>query len=132
MNYERQKPQTRIWWDGNEVEFVRWTERALVFSWGDPHETAIHMPRGAVLRLMEKGVMQIEGELPEWVNFGPLKLVRVEEPQRVVEKEWEVPQPKPAPVVPPAETSRLAKLNIITRLIRKLSSSGPERAKATN
>ena len=127
MNNEHQKPHTRIWWDGNEVEFVRWTERALVFSWGDPHETAIHMPRGAVLRLMEKGVMQIEGELPEWADFGPLKLAPKEK-----EKEKEAAQPIPSPAVPPAEPSRLAKLNIITRLIRKLSSNGPAQAKATN
>jgi len=34
---------TRIWWDGSEVSFIRWTEKALVFSWGNVTETAVHM-----------------------------------------------------------------------------------------
>ena len=58
---------TRVWWDGDEVAFIRWTSSSLVFSWMEPTVTAMQMPRGAVVRLMEKGVLYIEGEMPDWV-----------------------------------------------------------------
>ncbi len=103
---------TRIWWDNEEVHFVGWTDRALVFHWEDPRETAIHMPRGAVVRLIDKGVLRIEGYIPTWMQ---------------VEK----PAPPSTPVEPPAPAN--SKLSIVQRLIRKLSGDrnpnpGPVRA----
>jgi hypothetical protein len=67
---------TRIWWDGSEVDFIRWTDKALVFSWGNVTETAVQMPRGAVVRLLQKGVLQIEGETPEWIHLSPTEFDR--------------------------------------------------------
>jgi hypothetical protein len=111
---------TRVWWDGEEVRFVGWTEKALVFHWEDPRETAIHMPRGAVVRLMDKGVLRIEGYVPVWMcSTG---------------------QPSTAPAAPapapPVEVSKPPQLNTrlsaVARLIRKLSGDrAPERARAT-
>jgi hypothetical protein len=107
---------TRVWWDNEEVKFVGWTEKALVFHWEDPRETAIHMPRGAVLRLMDKGVLRVEGYMPIWLHLGS--------------------QPKPVPAAPPPEPSKPpqvnTRLNVIARLIRKLSGDrSPEKASAT-
>ena len=94
---------TRIWWDNEEVKFVGWTEKALVFHWEDPRETAIHMPRGAVVRLKDKGVLRIEGYMPIWAHSAN----------------------QPQPTAPPAEPSKLPqvnnRLNVVARLIRKLS-----------
>jgi hypothetical protein len=96
---------TRIWWDNEEVKFVGWTEKALVFHWEDPRETAIHMPRGAVVRLMDKGVLRIEGYKPIWVRSAN--------------------QLQPIPAAPSAEPSKPPqvsdRLNVVARLIRKLS-----------
>jgi hypothetical protein len=108
---------TRIWWDNEEVKFVGWTEKALVFHWEDPRETAIHMPRGAVMRLMDKGVLRIEGYIPSiWLR-----------PET---------QSQPAPAAPSLEPSKPpqanTRLNVIARLIRKLSGDrAPEKASAT-
>ena len=108
---------TRVWWDNEEVKFVGWTEKALVFHWEDPRETAIHMPRGAVMRLMEKGVLRVEGYIPSvWLHPDT--------------------RSQPVPVAPPPEPSRPPqvnpRLNVIARLIRKLSGDRvPEKASAT-
>ncbi len=108
---------TRIWWDNEEVKFVGWTEKALVFHWESPRETAIHMPRGAVVRLMDKGVLRIEGYAPVWLR--PV-----------------ANQPQPAPSAPPVEANKPpqvnTRLNAISRLIRKLSGDrSPEKASVT-
>jgi hypothetical protein len=95
---------TRVWWDGAPVRFIRWTEKGLVFHWGDPNETAIHMPRGTVVRLMEKGVLEIEGYLPDWF-YG--------------RKSNEPRQNRDSQQTAAPKTSN--KLSIITRLIKKLS-----------
>lgn len=97
---------TRIWWDGSEVSFIRWTDKALVFSWGNVTETAVHMPRGAVVRLLQKGVLHIEGETPEWIQ-APLE---IEQPPE--------PEPQPAPRIEPEPQNN--RLGIVARLIRKL------------
>jgi hypothetical protein len=107
---------TRIWWDNEEVRFVGWTEKALVFHWEDPRETAIHMPRGAVVRLMEKGVLRIEGYVPAWMRPAD--------------------QPPSVPAAPPVEASKTPQLNsrlsAVARLIRKLSGDrAPEKAGVT-
>ena len=107
MEHSLQPHNTRIWWDGGEVEFIRWTEKALVFQWGDATETAIHMPRGAVMRLMHKGVLQIEGEVPEWIDSRADLLVEPEQPETPLK---EIQQ-------------RGGRVSIITRLIRKLAGS---------
>ena len=108
MEHSLQPHNTRIWWDGGEVEFIRWTEKALVFQWGDATETAIHMPRGAVMRLMHKGVLQIEGEVPEWIEPRNDLLVEPVKPE-----------------APSKETQqREGRLSVIPRLIRKLAGTG--------
>jgi hypothetical protein len=119
---------TRVWWDGSPVQFIRWTEKGLVFNWDDPRETAIHMPRGTVVRLMAKGVLEIEGDAPDWTrsDYRPVatpkpRVVPVESPP--LEKvRLEKPQPAP-PKVP-------NKLNIIARLINKLGGGDPGPARA--
>ncbi len=70
METEPKTVGTRVWWDGTEVRFIRWTDKALVFNWGSPRETAIHIPRGALTRLQEKGVLRVEGYVPGWLEEG--------------------------------------------------------------
>jgi len=105
---------TQVWWDGNEVDFVRWTDKSLVFCWKDARETAVHMPRGAVIRLLDKGVLHIEGHQPEWL------------PARFVSRWSTADQPsQPAPAAPRSDTDRSPnRRNVILRLIRKLSGVG--------
>lgn len=108
-------PATRVWWEDREVAFVRWTDQALVFAWRESDETAMHIPRGAVLRLLDRGVLRIDGDAPAWLyDSRPLQLQR---PQRPVQ----APK-KPAP---PKDKKRFS---AIVRLIRKLS--GGEGARA--
>lgn len=59
---------TRIWWDGREVNFIRWTDGTLVFAWQESDETAMHIPRGAVTRLIDRGVLKVKGDLPQWLD----------------------------------------------------------------
>jgi hypothetical protein len=98
------------------VRFVGWTEKALVFHWEDPRETAIHMPRGAVVRLVDKGVLRVEGYVPAWMRPAD--------------------QPSSVPAVPSAEASKPpqvnSRLSAVARLIRKLSGDrAPEKASVT-
>jgi hypothetical protein len=105
-------PRTRVWWDGSEVLFIRWTDSALVFNWGAPRHTAIHMPRGAVVRLVDKGVLQINGYMPEWLWA---KLVPLDSPP--------APHLHPVPTMP-------NRRSIVMRLIQKLTGGGELRVPA--
>jgi hypothetical protein len=131
MNPDSYAKRTRIWWDGGEVEFIRWTEKALVFNWGDPRETAIHMPRGAVTRLMEKGVLRVEGEMPPWTGVRPAD--NEQQPEDLPSAQA---QQRQSALKPPVLTATLEKpkplsnrLNVVARLIRKLA-GGEERGPA--
>jgi CheY-like chemotaxis protein len=61
---------TRVWWEGEEAVFIRWTDQSLVLAWPDATDTAVKIPRGAVTRLMGKGVLQVEGNVPTWVRLS--------------------------------------------------------------
>jgi len=71
MQAEPKPVGTRVWWGGAEVRFIRWTDKALVFNWGNPRGTAMHVPRGTLARLQEKGVLRVEGYVPVWLEQGP-------------------------------------------------------------
>jgi hypothetical protein len=104
---------TRVWWDGDEVVFIRWTEKSLVFSWNDVTETAIHMPRGAVLRLLQKGVLQVKGEMPTWTHLEPFGSEK---------SDPSAAQEPPSPTVPsvPEKQQKPERVSAISKLIRKL------------
>lgn len=128
MNPDSYARRTRIWWDGGEVEFIRWTEKSLVFNWGDPRETAIHMPRGAVTRLMEKGVLRVEGEMPPWT--GPRPDDQPQSEDRLSAQEQQRQSALKPPVVTAEKPKPLSnRLNVVARLIRKLA-GGEERGRA--
>lgn len=117
--------RTRIWWDGREVNFIRWTNGSLVFAWGNTEETAMHIPRGAVTRLIDRGVLEIEGEMPDWLG-GKLTL----EPPKKADA------PRPARLSfapPPGEHAQPApqtnRRSIVARLLAKLGGD-PARAEA--
>ena len=42
-----------------------------MFSWASTTDTAVHLSRGAVVRLLKNGVLRIEGTLPDWVSKPP-------------------------------------------------------------
>gem|GEM_PF-1771978 len=102
---------TRVWWEDREVAFVRWTDRSLVFAWRESDETAMHIPRGAVLRLLDRGVLRIDGDAPAWLyDSRPLQLQR---PKQAA------PEPKKA--APQGHPKDKKRFSAIVRLIRKLS-----------
>lgn len=117
---------TRVWWDGEEAVFVRWTETSLVFFWPDSTDTAVKIPRGAVVRLMKKGVLKVEGYMPVWVRLEPTTA----EADRVVK---ETLPTKVAPTSPAAGTPEKApaekadRFNVVARLIRRLSGGADSR-----
>lgn len=131
--------KTRIWWDGSEVEFIRWSEKSLVFSWGDTTETAVHLPRGAVVRLLKKGVLHVEGPLPGWATCPPEDADCAEYTPRSMSSlkayssahfepitlEQPAPHPESAPPAPVAASAdrpeeKSSRFKTITRLIQKL------------
>jgi len=65
MNADAKTLKTRVWWNDGEVEFIRWTDKTLVFRWGA--DAPVHIPRGTVMRLLEKGGLRIEGRHPDWM-----------------------------------------------------------------
>lgn len=117
--YDDSQPDiTRVWWDEEEVRFVRWTEKALVFCWGDARGTAVQMPRGAVVRLLDKGVLRVEGTIPDWLAQKPTRNVYATSTVNTA------PPPPPPPPDPAAE-KKANLFNAITRLIRKLGGGDP-------
>jgi hypothetical protein len=109
---------TRIWWDGREVNFIRWTNGTLVFAWRETDETAMHIPRGAVTRLIDRGVLEVAGDLPEWLN-NKLSLKQPED--QTPSQPALSPRPQPAP--------QANKRSIIVRLLAKLGGD-PSRVQA--
>jgi hypothetical protein len=108
---------TRVWWDNEEVKFIGWTDKALVFQWADPRETAIHMPRGAVVRLVDRGVLHIEGFVPVWM--------------RPTEETSSLRSTDQTKANKPSQNN--SRFSIVTRLIRKLSSDrNPETTRVTS
>ncbi|MBN2302857.1 MAG: hypothetical protein JXQ72_00170 [Anaerolineae bacterium] len=59
---------TRVWIDGEEVEFVAWTLRELIYTRPDFEDTLIRLPQRTVQRMLRKGTLRIEGARPEWAN----------------------------------------------------------------
>ncbi len=114
---------TRVWWDGNEVSFIGWTDRALIFTWNNTHDTAVQLPRGAVLRLVQKGVLVVRGQAPRWVH----EMLTAPAPRPLDDG----PVYAEVPVVQPAPAARSEKLTLVSRLIRKLS-GGSERGGLLN
>lgn len=118
--------ETRVWWGGGEVIFVRWSSRGLVFAWPQTDETATLVPRGALARLIQKGALHIEGDMPEWAARAYSDVASAPSPAA---------DPMPASRAderraPPVERSpRDDRTSIIARLIRKLS-GGEAPAKA--
>jgi hypothetical protein len=132
-----------VWWEGEEAVFIRWTEQSLVLAWPDAAETAVKIPRGAVTRLMGKGVLQIEGNVPAWVRLSCPESAGLE-PVAALARQGAAPAASPAGsgqrsdsanqdqqavMAPPqAAGDRLAapanKLSVVARLIRKLTGSG--------
>jgi hypothetical protein len=130
---------TRVWWEGEEAVFIRWTEQSLVLAWPDATETAVKIPRGAVTRLVGKGVLQLEGNVPTWARLSLPELARPEPEHAPKAQEAagpvgsnEHPDRQTATASPQAAKNHLDapanKLSVVARLIRKLTgSSEPQR-----
>lgn len=137
------EPATRVWWEGAEAVFVRWTDQALIFAWQDATETAVKIPRGAVIRLLRKGVLDVEGYVPVWLRLSPAAEA-ISESMRAAATSTPVPsssfleadpayeaefRAQHAPVAAPEAVTdqpqrsegRLDKVSVIARLIRKLT-----------
>ncbi len=135
MAQESHPTKTRLWWDDSEVEFIRWSDKSLVFSWGNTTDTAVHLSRGTVVRLLKNGVLRVEGELPDWACPVPNAAAPAEyhpaihQPNRITSHFKPIvldvpPEPdgveSPLPAVPPRDDGPTGRFRAITRLIRKL------------
>lgn len=143
---------TRVWWEGEEAVFIRWTDQSLVLAWPDATETAVKIPRGAVSRLMGKGVLQIEGNVPPWIRLAHPEFAKSESirsmdskeavlaasPARVGERSDSGDQNQPVAMASPqVAEDRLGtpfnKSNVVARLIRKLTGGGePQREQGSS
>lgn len=114
---------TRVYWEGNEVRFIRWTDQGLVFNWDDPRETAINMPRGTVRRLMSKGVLRVEGDMPTWTRANEDTASRRRTPTPPASRrQGAVPPVRPLSEL--SEEQKSQRVGILARLIRKLGTEG--------
>ena len=132
---------TRVWWEGEEAVFIRWTDQSLVLAWPDATDTAVKIPRGAVTRLVGKGVLQVEGNVPTWVRLSHPESAGSEPVHPSAESHKTVLAARPASggerpnqhqaavmAAPQAAGDRLDtpanKLSVVARLIRKLTGGG--------
>jgi CheY-like chemotaxis protein len=125
--------ETRVWWEGAEAVFIRWTDQALVLAWPDATDTAVKIPRGAVVRLMNKGVLHIDGSVPTWVPLPRVDLAGSDPASIPAE---EAPSAAFSPAEPAASEAKaerpnkpVDKLGAVSRLIRKLTGGGGDSAR---
>lgn len=59
---------TKIWINGDAVEFVTWTSRELIYTRAGYEDTLIRLPRNTVQRMLKSGALRIEGPRPDWAN----------------------------------------------------------------
>lgn len=126
--------KTRVWWDGGEVDFICWTEKSLIFSWRDVTETAVQLPRGAVVRLLEKGVLVVEGEMPSWIYQVVYDLQRAAVQAAPPAQSSAAHDSSPAtqaathqsPAPEAAPDSAPVRFNVVSRLIRRIARLQPD------
>jgi hypothetical protein len=63
-----QKPDTRVWFGGVEVEFVGWTQFGLVYTRVGSMQTLANLTKSTVRRLLRDGTLRIEGYRPDWAD----------------------------------------------------------------
>ena len=115
---------TRVWWEGEEAVFIRWTDQSLVLAWPDAAETAIKIPRGAVTRLVGKGVLQVEGNVPTWARLSRPELTASEPIHAAKAQETAPAERQDQPTAANHPGAPANKLSVVARLIRKLTGGG--------
>lgn len=58
---------TRVWLGGVPVSFVQWMPTGLVYTRVGSTDTAAHLSRSTVKRLIREGMLKFEGYYPDWV-----------------------------------------------------------------
>ncbi|MBN1200915.1 MAG: hypothetical protein JXJ20_03565 [Anaerolineae bacterium] len=61
-----QRPDTRMWMSGIEVKFFKWTPNGLIYTRVGSQETMAYLSRNTIHRLLEEGVLRIQGYRPAW------------------------------------------------------------------
>lgn len=61
--------KTRVWLGGMEVQFVKWTPNAMIYTRYGSQETMAHLPRSTVQRLLRENMLRIEGDCPDWATL---------------------------------------------------------------
>lgn len=64
-----QYEDTQVWLGGLPVQFVRWGSRALVYVNIGSESTLSSLRRNTVQRLLQDGVLHIEGYRPDWADL---------------------------------------------------------------
>ena len=62
---------TQLWLGGVAVDFVRWTDRGLIYTSLGSHESLTSLSKGMVRRMIRDGLLRIEGYCPEWGHDDP-------------------------------------------------------------
>jgi hypothetical protein len=65
---DEQKPDTRLWMGGVEVQFVGWTNFGLVYTRVGSMQTLANLTKSTVRRLLQDGTLRIEGYCPDWAD----------------------------------------------------------------
>ncbi len=63
-----QRPDTRVWFGGVEVEFVGWTNYGLVYTRVGSVQTLANLTKSTVRRLLRDGTLRLEGYRPDWAD----------------------------------------------------------------
>lgn len=63
-----QDEETRLIMSNVPVRFIRWTPHGLVYTGIGSEEKLSHLNRGMVRRLVQEGILDIQGYRPVWVD----------------------------------------------------------------
>lgn len=65
---DEQKPDTRVWFGGVEVQFVGWTNYGLMYTRVGSAQTLANLTKSTVRRLLRDGTLRVEGYRPDWAD----------------------------------------------------------------
>jgi hypothetical protein len=66
-----EQQDTKVWIRDEQVEFVAWTTRELIYTREEFADTLIRLPRATVQRMLRKGTLRLEGYRPDWAQPHP-------------------------------------------------------------
>jgi hypothetical protein len=105
-----QKPDTRVWFGGVEVQFVGWTNYGLVYTRVGSVQTLANLTKSTVRRLLRDGTLRVEGFRPDWAD--PDLIVDDDTGQLTPPATASTPDHDASPAKPVGSTDESAKGNV--------------------